>query len=220
MKNALLILVVLFGTTAMGQYKDLIQLKNGSSVRGRVIEKNEQQVKIRTRDGSILVFNAADVIGIDDFRPEVSSSGYYLDAGMGLLGGPGRGSFSGQLVQGYAFSRHWQAGVGLGFETAAFNSYVPVFAEGKFNWLNKATSPFVKLMGGYMVPMNFTQSNGGFTLGAALGYTIYLSHRLGLTTSLGYRFARLVERNNWWWDEFETIRQLNRFEVRFGLTFR
>jgi hypothetical protein len=70
-----------------------------------------------------------------------------------------------------------------------------------------------------MVPINFRQSHGGFTFGGAMGYTYFLNSKIGITTALGYRFARLVEQATWW-EDFETIRQLNRFELRFGLTFR
>ena len=219
MKTIFVSLILIFSGYLYSQRGDLIKLKNGSQIRGKVTEQNDEQTKVATKDGSILVFKTGDIISVETYAPIMSKSGYYGRGSIGVMGGPGGASFSLQLVQGYRINPHWQLGAGFGFETIAGNIYVPAFIEGKYNLLNKLSSPFVKLTGGYEAPLNFSDSRGGFTSGAAVGYTYFITQHLGLTTSLGYRFARLVETGSWW-EDFVTIRQINRFELRFGISFR
>jgi len=86
--------------------------------------------------------------------------------------------------------------------------------------LNKTATPFVDVIAGYEMPFtNWENNKGGFTTGTKIGFTKSLGNRTAFSTSIGYRFAYLVEENNWW-DDFRTIREINRIEVRIGFTFK
>lgn len=65
MKRSILFLVCLMGMTfafAQTQLQDVVYLKNGSIVRGDIIEMvPDETVKIQTFDGSVFVFSYADV---------------------------------------------------------------------------------------------------------------------------------------------------------------
>ena len=218
MKTLIAVIGLCVSLSVFGQFRETVELKNGTVHRGAVIEQTKEQVKLRKKDGSVMVFDADDVVAIDRYAPTVPEKGYYLRQSFGILGGYENAGISHQLVQGYAFNRHFQLGAGFGFELFR-NPYVPAFVEFQYNILNKPSTPYVRVMGGYEVPIIFRDTKGGFTYGISVGYTKFINHRLAFTTSLGYRYARLIE-NQSWWDDFETIRRINRFELTIGITFR
>lgn len=219
MKTLGIIIVLFLSINGFAQYREAVTLRNGSVIRGKVTVKTEDQIRVQKKDGSIVVLNPDDVIAIEEYNSEPEETGYYGRGTLGLLGGPENASISLQVVQGYYFSKRLAVGGGFGFEVMGGNLYVPTFVESQFNILNKSSSPFVKILAGYQTPMDFSRSHGGFTGGAALGFTKYFGRHIGLTTQLGYRYARLKEMNGWWDDNFN-IRQVNRFDISFGLTIR
>ena len=201
------------------QQSDVLKMKNGSEIRGTILEKNDESIKIQTKDGSIWSYPTEDVVAIGKYEPKVSGPGFYLRANVGMMGGDNV-SPSFHLVNGYSFNSHWDVGFGLGLESFAWNGYIPVFVESRYNLLNKNYTPFISVMSGYEMPVgNWDSNKGGFTAGARIGFTRYLGNHVGFSTSVGYRFAYLTEVNSWW-DDFETIREINRFEIRLGLTFK
>ena len=167
----------------------------------------------------IWVFQNKEIAKIDRFVPKVSSTGVYSRASLGILGGENF-SPSFQLTNGYSFNPHWDLGLTIGVESVFWDWYVPTLAQGRFNLLDRHFTPFVDVAAGYMAPFrNWDNDKGGFTCGGAIGITKYVSNRVGINTSIGYRYARMVELNPWW-DDFTTIRQLNRIELRFAITFK
>ena len=69
MKKVLLILALMLGafTATLAQStKDVLYLKNGSVIYGQLIEMvPEKQVKIKTTDGSVFVYNTSEVDRIE-----------------------------------------------------------------------------------------------------------------------------------------------------------
>jgi len=58
----LTILLIITGYTLYSQKtRDVLYIKNGSIINGTLMEITDNQYKIRTSDGSIFVFPAADV---------------------------------------------------------------------------------------------------------------------------------------------------------------
>ena len=213
------VLVCFISVSPFAQPNSIVKLKNGSEIKGEILKNDESGVQLRTRDGSIWNFTQEEVASTEKFIPTVSRKGFYNRSTVGVMGGD---SFSPslQVVNGYSFNSHWDTGVGIGFEQFYFNKYIPLFIEGKYSLLNRTTSPFVSMIAGYQMPLsNFHANKGGFTGGVQLGITHYFSNHLGISTSAGYRFAHLKVMNMWW-DDFATIQQINRFEVRVGLVFR
>lgn len=214
-----IITILIFSLYVNAQQNDVLKMKNGSEIRGTVLEKNDEIIRIQTKDGSIWNYSTSDVVAIGKYEPKVSGPGFYLRANVGMMGGD-QVSPSFHLVNGYSFNSHWDLGFGLGLENFAWDGYIPVFAEGRYNLLNKSFTPFVSIMAGYEMPLsNWDSNKGGFSTGARIGFTRYLGNHIGFSTSAGYRFAYLKEINQWW-DDFETIREINRFEIRLGLTFK
>lgn len=149
----------------------------------------------------------------------LENSKFYSSLTVGVLPGL-QFSPSFHVISGYNLNPNWQFGVGLGIENFANNGYLPIFAHGRYNFMQTLSTPFVSLMTGYDFALRNTEFNkGGFTTGIQFGLDHYFSDHVGLSTSIGYRYAYLKIDNSWW-DDFSTIREINRLELRFGLIFK
>ena len=207
------------GASIYAQRNHVVTLENGSEIRGKLLDTDANSTKLKTKDGSIWSFATNEIASIDKFQPRVSGKGVFLRAEVGLLGGS-QLSPSVQIINGFSFDSHWDLGLGIGWEQYWWDHYIPISANMRYNILNNHFTPFVDVMAGYVMPMgNFDSNKGGFSSGAKIGFTKHLSDRFSFSTSAGYRFAVLQE-NNPWWDDFITIREIHRFELKFGLTFK
>ncbi|MFK8037510.1 MAG: hypothetical protein AB8B74_04420 [Crocinitomicaceae bacterium] len=223
MKAILLVITFFLMASAYGQM-DVVVLKNGSELRGVIIEKTDVSVKLRSKDGSIWVFKNEEIETIKPFRPVVAESGYYGIISLGVLGGSAV-SANMTFVNGYRISKHWSAGLGLGVENFYDRAYMPVFLEGRYDLLKKSSTPFAQLGFGYDFPFDMDDRNrGGFFGQGLLGFKHELGQHFGIVTGLGFRFGQLeVDNWNWWGDisnPQKTIYQINRFDLRFGFIFK
>lgn len=168
--------------------------------------------------------NESKLNTVDKIKPVQSVSKFYSSVTVGFM--PGQElSKSFHIINGYKFNSHLQAGIGLGVEDIAHNGYSPLFLHGQYNLFKKSTSPFISVMVGYEMALSDQEQNkGGFTTGAQFGVNHYFSEHIGLTTSVGYRYGYFKqEYNSGWWgggETITTIREINRFEFRFGLVFK
>lgn len=148
-------------------------------------------------------------------------SGFYNQVNVGVLGGSSSsGSF--HIINGYRLNERWSAGVGLGIEEFYNRKYVPIHFEGNMNILKRNTTPWVSVMAGYELPFqNIGPNRGGFTAGGKVGFSYFIGTHIGITTSLGYRYAHFENTVNWWgWDSFVEITDVNRYEFRVGMIFK
>ncbi|MFK8045462.1 MAG: hypothetical protein AB8B72_08200 [Crocinitomicaceae bacterium] len=217
-----LIVIALFLACSLKAQMDVIVLKNGSEIRGVVIEKTEASVKLKTKDGSIWVFHKDEVVEIKEYSPIVAKTGYYANISGGILGGSDV-STNVMFVNGYRINEHWAAGVGIGVESFYGRSYLPVFFEGKYNLLKKSSTPFLSLGVGYDFPFEFTDTRKGGLLGQGfLGFQHEMGQHFGIITGIGFRYGRLKVDNWSWWNDgsAQTTYLINRFDLRFGFIFR
>ena len=201
------------------QRTQLIVLNNGSEIRGRIQTTDEYQTKILMKDGSIIAYGSDEIASIEKYVPKVSSTGAFMRASLGVMGGE-EVSPSFLLTNGYSFSPHWDAGIAVGFEVFQSSGFMPILATGRFNLLKSHFTPFVDVVAGYEMPLrNWDSNKGGFSAGARIGLTKYLGNKVGFSSSFGYRFAQTIEKSLWW-DDFKTVRQFNRYEIRLEFTFK
>jgi hypothetical protein len=223
MKRALILVVLTFlMATAYGQ-KDVVHLKNGSELRGKVLKNDATGVVLKMRGGSIWNFSAGEVAFVDADGMNTIGAREYENKRVGFYNRTSVGGrFDGpalHTVLGYSFNTHWEVGLGLGIEYYRYESYVPVFVEGRYNFLSTRNSPFVAVNAGQAFLPRYDDP-GGFTGTIMAGYDIYTREHFGFMASAGYSFGHPATYSWWYNDFFGAGDQYHRLEIRLGLIFR
>jgi len=216
-------LLVLFLVLNLFAQRSEVTLKNGSVILGLIKTENDSTLKIKIKGGSVLHYSKDEIISIEAYDYTDTKGIIYSTINYGYMPGI-NASKSFHIINGYRFNNHWNLGIGVGKESVGNQDYIPLFLHGQYNLLKANTTPFISVMVGYEMALNNQEQNkGGFTTGAQFGINHYFSDHVGLTTSVGYRYGYFKQENNsgWWGGEpTVTIREINRFEFRFGLVFK
>ncbi len=162
MKKILIIFLAgLFFLPAIAQKgnKDLVYLKSGGIIKGKLITHDAENVKINS-SGNFLVFNNSEVDSISKYfknnQEQDFSNDYFFDTSCGvLIGNSGNNqsapfSFSASLN--YRVIDKLYVGAGLGTEFFD-ESYMPVFAQIQYKLRDTRFTPFFNLQVGYEVPL-------------------------------------------------------------------
>lgn len=237
MKKALLIITMLMGislyTFAQG-YVDVVYLKNGSIIRGHVIEQTpNKDLKIKTYDGSIFVYEMSEVEKIKkeeksfnrrsgrvSNKPELRGYKGFVDAGY-TFANDDFNSFGVSTTHGYQFNNYIFAGGGIGFQY--FHEpdlkIVPIYGNFRVNFVKAKVAPFVDLKTGGTVG-----DYDGFYNSISLGLRISLQKRTALNVMIGYTYQQLEESyyhydSSWgdyyYWDYCS----VNGFSLKIGFEF-
>lgn len=141
----------------------------------------------------------------------------------GFLGGE---AFSSSFLtsHGISISKHFETTVVLGLEKYYYRRYVPILLDFQYNILKGNTTPYIKIIGGYLVDV---ERNGiplkefpCYTLGGGLGVRTKLSNKFSLFTEIGYRYTKLEREQYYYWDFWQgTVIEThaNRLELRVGI---
>jgi hypothetical protein len=221
---------VVSGTYAQSsKTEDVLYLKNQWVIRGKILEQNNNSIKIQTHEGNIFVFPAGDVEKISQekiWRNFVYKSRGFanftelgpLIAGKTTIDGVTTAAFSFQTVNGYKFSQYATAGIGVGADLYATQTVLPVFASFRGD-LSKAGSviPFYFADGGYGINItqnsdNGTAFKGGPMYAAGLGVKIPFNRSAGFLLSFGYRY----QKTSYSYNNISTDVTYNRLAVRAG----
>lgn len=209
----LLLLLLTFTSTAQRNPIYTVYFKNGSEIKGRIIEDIEgESIKLQRIDKSIWVFNKTDILKVESSplaktTPQIDftlKSRWFMQVQMELM--PPKQSSEGTIpamlgVAGYQVNKHFSAGFGTGIEAYRI-SMLPLFGDVKYYFLNDLTTPFIGLKGGYAFPLENTRdelrnvdmkSKGGLMGGVEVGFIRNLSSDTRFTFSLGYRYQRLIQ---------------------------
>ena len=161
----LLFCIVAINTFAQKVNDDVLYLKNGSIYRGKIIEKNEQTLKLETYEKNVYAVQIAD---IQEIKSEESlkkpiipykEKGYIHYTELGPLAGSNRASngvttsaFSFQTVNGYKFNQYLFTGIGIGADLYAVQTFVPIILSVRGDFTKKGNKiPFYFVEGGYSI---------------------------------------------------------------------
>jgi hypothetical protein len=242
MKRPLLILLVLlFGSAGSfaQRTKDVIYLKNGSIIYGKLLEISGEKYKMQTSDGSIFMFDSEEV---DKFTKESplyngrKPGGFSFALEAGLLAGAQNtdfdAPFSFNILAGAIINTRHVVGGGTGVEFIG-RPYVPFIAEYKFLTSTKKTSPYFFTRAGVLTqiggedtppgsyyneyqPYNY-KGGATFAIGSGISwskddYETYLS--------FAYRYAHTSYQQKEYNRGVITYENnLNRLELKFGFRF-
>lgn len=213
MKKFLLLPVfifLMFAFNASGQdYEDVVYLKNGSVIRGLIIEQIPSvSLKIQTRDGNIFVYKIDEIEKMTKEQPPVQirskthnseqkfnkSKGYFGLVEIGLA--PGINNFDGvydkfrigaTIINGYRIIPQFAVGVGIGFQgyTEYEEMTIPIFLHLRSDFLNKPISPYLAFNVGYNLSV-LGGVYGGLMFEPSLGVGFNIGSRYRINAGLGF----------------------------------
>ncbi|QHT69443.1 hypothetical protein GXP67_23770 [Rhodocytophaga rosea] len=189
---------------AQRQMQDVLYLKNGSILRGKLTELNADTIKIEITGGNIFVFPALEAKGVTKEKPVIAykQTGYRFTLENGLLiGRTPKGnsiganqrtvSYSLQMVNSLQLRPELAIGAGVGID--AYNSYTitPVYLRLHGTLFNKPISPLYMLDAGYgfysHIFNSADNSEGGLMVNPAIGVSLRMGRRSAFIVNVGYR---------------------------------
>jgi hypothetical protein len=237
---SVIILIFTLITLSAQKKKDVLYLKNGSIIYGKLMEVNDDQYKIKTSEGSYFVFPSAEVEKFVNETPffdcrKKHGIGFALEGGflVGAQSSEYKAPFSFNILGNWTINTKNVIGIGSGVEYLG-QSFTPLFLEYKHLFNDRKTTPFIFLRGGelfhlhkesttsyYTYPQyNYEKkySGGGtFTIGTGISWAnedgeTYLSfaYRNAHTSYSQYDYNHFL-------DTFRSA--YNRLEIKFGFRF-
>lgn len=188
---------------------ETVYLKNGSIVRGEIVEQVPgQSLKIKTRDGSIFVYQMSEVekIAREAASERTQSTGHRgLDFNVDLgydFGKGGSGCFDGEISLGKRFSKNFYWGVGAGVRAGNGDPVIPIFTDFKvyFPLQHSTIAPMGTIKLGYAINTadDFTVGTGRYKttvempnyiiLGLMPGLQVPLSGKVDFNFGLGFLY--------------------------------
>ena len=218
--------------------KDVLYLKNGSIIYGKLIEIFEDQYKIQTSDGSIFIYKSSDVEKFVKEAPayygrKVDGFGFALEAGLlaGAQSTDYSAPFSFNFLANFTNNKKNIISLGSGVEFLG-KAFSPLFLEYKQLISDRKTSPFIFARGGAMfhigeddqesnVPYEYNPFNykggGTFALGTGISWA---KEDFEAYLSFAYRYAHTsyvmkdYSRGNVTYQN-----SFNRLEIKIGFKF-
>ena len=204
MKKMLLFFSLLLSCNSLMAQHDIetFYLKNGSIIKGEIIEQvPNQSIKVRTKDGSVFVYNVGDVQKITkEDKNEMKNSGhrgldFSVDLGYNIATKGGGGTFSTEIGIGKRFTKNFYWGIGSGAfipTKKGGNTMIPVNTDFKVYFPLNTTSivPNGTVRFGYIINTADEIDNLGklnyIMLQIMPGIQIPLSKKVDVNFSLGY----------------------------------
>lgn len=185
--------LLLLGGAATAQRYETISLKNGSLIKGEVIEQVPgKSIKVRTRDGSIFVFDISEVERIA--KDETSQDGhrkldFSIEGGYYIAtksGGSGMGAASLHLGKRINSNFYWGLGAGVLLPSHGDGVNLPITADFSFYFPSSSSriTPMLSARAGYA--FDFEHSSGSFLVELMPGLSIPLSKTTDFQLSAGY----------------------------------
>jgi hypothetical protein len=241
-KLLVLALTFLITSSAIAQYVEIIYLKNGSKVKGKIVEfKPNERIKFLTSDGNLWIFQLSevekfDLKKIDEYEYERDTlKRRYLQCDLGFLVGTVANDMKAPLsfLATYNFQVYNSLYFGLGTGLEFFQmTYIPLVADFRIAPKNRNVSFFIQ--GGFTFPMNGKgdideveyKFKRGFLINPGIAYTFAAKNSTAFTISIGYRYqetdaerAQNTDYPYYYSNDYSLITKLNRFVIRVGYTF-
>ncbi len=223
--------------------REVIYLKNGSIINGQIINQLPSgQIKIKTRDNSVWVFEPGSIDSISHSKKALSQihPGYFNLTEGGIMTGNSdnnhKSPFTITNISGWQFKNHISAGIGAGIEFMD-ETYLPVTADFRYYFERQGVNPFFGLQCGYSFALDKPdkiyanpvinssigyysgnslemKAKGGLLLNPSVGICTPLGGNLAFTFSAGYRIMRHHYTRA---DDFKIDIDYNRLTLKIGL---
>ena len=238
-----LTLFLLISTFAIAQnnYQDVVYLKNGSIIRGVIIEQvPNESIKIQTSDRSIFVFQMDEVqkmtkeenpvvknekISAPTSEGEGLKPGYRGIMEMGYQFGTGdfgMDRLKVNVINGGQFSPYFYlgGGIGLRYYFDAEATLVPVFIHARTNILDKKVSPYFAFSIGYTFDASYDFEGVGLLLSPSTGVTFNVSKKVNLNVGVTYEMQSMEFYSGDYYYDYDLFRKNSgALSVDFGISF-
>lgn len=175
---------------------DVVTLKDGSVIKGEIIEQvPNETLKIRTRDGSVFVYQVSEISLIEKEEKKQSENGHKgldltVNTGYDIATKGGGGNLLAEVEVGKQFTKnfYWGLGSGVWFPTKGTKDLsVPITTGVKvfFPIENSTIKPYASLKGGYVVNTGNTDFNA-ILLQIMPGILFPLSKTIDMNIGAGY----------------------------------
>jgi len=237
----LVIALIIIGFQLSAQRsKDVLYLKNGSMIYGKLLEIIDDQYKMQTSDGSIFIFNSSEIEKFAKALPffdgrKTEGFGISLEAGL-LVGSQHTqysAPFSFNILVDFTSNTKNITSLGSGIEFFG-RPFTPLFIEYKHIFYDRKTSPFIFLRGGAVIPFGGDEQSTSLTYNYSDGPKDYkggasMTFGTGISwakedyetyLSFGYRYAHTsYVQNEYNRGNVTYNNALNRLEIKFGYKF-
>ena len=250
MKKACLIMVMIFGfigfTHAQGRLQEVVYLKNGSIIRGTIIDQvPNRTLKIETADGSVFVYPMREVQKItkEPYRrgPRSPRSNYgvertsrcrymnsYTPRGyrgfieLGYAFGVGSDNKNNRLeistTHGYQFNPYIFVGGGAGihYYNDAKETLMPVFGEFRANFSDGPITPYVGVKLGYSAYLGSDEHIEG---GAFFSPSVGVRFGVGGDMFLNFGFGYSLQQLGYEGYSYDETFTMNALHLKVGFEF-
>ncbi len=237
-KNLLLIAVFFMTFPVFAQKQtDVVYLKNGSIIKGNIIDKNNEILRIETCCGNIFVFHPDEILNIaqEDFKPDktIKEKGYLNFTSLGVLIGTGRNDkeapFSLIMEHNFRFNKCLALGGLIGVETLN-EAVLPIGINVKGMLpFQKGSVAYAGFSAGYSVSLekppadfNIVKAYGGLLFSPEIGFITPTGSNSSFFMAIGYRYNQLnYKREDWYYDNPVERKQIyNRLSIKVGICFQ
>ena len=207
--------LIYFSSFGQNNMEDVVYLKNGSIIRGIIIEQvPNQNIKIQTKDRNIFVFkyneiekmtkenlptdNSNNSSNVTDFK----KSGFINLTEINYSAGVGNvkiedykfknddNSFGFRTINGYQFNENFSIGIGIGIDKYKNTTFLPITFDGRTTILKGKISPVFAANIGYAFGLN--DIKGGVTFNPQIGIKTYLSKNIAYIFNFGYKLQAQI----------------------------
>ncbi len=224
-KNRVLFVFVLVCNLTYGQnnLEDAVYLKNGSIIRGIIIEQvPNQSIKIQTKDRNVFFFKYDEIekmtkenISQDDLNNNTKVTNFKKKGFINfteMIYSPGIGNlnyiYSGmknseeysiglRTINGYQLNEHLSLGIGVGFELSrSIAPLLPITFDARVTFLKGRVSPVFSLNAGYPFSLQNDNYKGLLVINPQIGIKTYISKNVAYLFNVGYKLE-LIKVNSY-----------------------
>lgn len=234
-QNLIFCFFLLLSSSALAQKEqDVLYLRNGSIIRGNIIEKSDTLVRILITGGNVFAWHPDQIlITAREAEPRrdltVKEDGFFHLFTVGFLFGQSDSEkpapFSVMWESFYKYRENYATGFFLGFEQLKEN-IVPMGISFKYMLPVRQSAIVFGVSGGYGNPVEepredyITRMKGGLIGGAELGFHVPVGRGNGIFMSVGYRYTELnYDIEDWWLGDYKRKIKYNRLLFRIGISF-
>lgn len=219
--------------------QDVVYLKNGGVMRGKILERKEGLLKLETRDKNVWVYGEEEV---SEVKKETraffqKNQGYLNYLEIGILAGNNNNnsdffdtheqyaSFQLRYFQGYRILPLFAAGITTGVDFYLKEVLLPVALSLRGDLTRSKVTPVYVIESGYGFGWLNRKTNnltfeGGWLFNAALGLKIHTLSSTSFVMSMGFQSQHSRIKNIFSPDnQREIVQTYKRLTLRFGMSF-